>query len=105
MALVIIPVDSVDACYDLEVDLGGTVYLIEIRWNTRGEYWTLDFSTITGEVIATGIKIVSDWDLLGHLSSRHLPVGKLVTVDTSGTGANPGREELGVRVLLMYYDG
>lgn len=106
MATLEIPVDSVDANFDLQVTLDSVALLLTFRWNARAEAWYLDIATAEGEVIAASRKVVIDWPLMMRGfrdSDGRLPTGELYALDTSGQGLRPGRNDLGGRVRL-YYD-
>lgn len=105
MAMSLIPIDPVDAHFSLEVDLDGATYLLEFLWNTRGEFWTLSILDAAEAPLVMGIRIVAAWELLAQYSDDRLPGGRLLTVDMSGLGIDPGRDDLGKRVILVYDDG
>lgn len=105
MATLEIPVDSVDAHYDLQVTLDGVALIHEYRWNARSEAWYIDILTADGEVIVAGRKVVIDWPLMMYGfrdSDDRLPRGELFAIDTSGAGLRPGRNDLGGRVKVYY---
>ena len=105
MADYILPVDSGDPSYTVDVDMGGALYRLGINWNTRGEFWTLDLMAADDTPIVMGIRIVPDWDLLGRFADPRLPAGRIYCVDQSGAGSPPGYTDLGGRVVLAYVDG
>lgn len=105
MADVVIPVDSADPHYTLDVTLSGIAYRLSLDWNTRGGFWALGIYDQTGAPIVLGVKIVADWELLARFANSRLPPGLLFCVDTSGQGLDPTDSDLGTRVLLVYDDG
>jgi hypothetical protein len=107
MAEFTIPLDDIDydnPFFDFTVDLSGTIYTIEINWNTENEFWTLGLYTSDKQPITQGRKIVCNSNLFEFCSHELLPPGKLYAVDTSGNNLDPGEDDLGIRVILVYSD-
>lgn len=88
--------------YEQRVDLDGVEYRLGIAWNRRGEHWTMSLSLADGSPVVSGIRIVADTPLLAAVSHPDRPLGELVALDTSGASLDPGRDDLGQRVLLMH---
>ncbi|MBU6427984.1 MAG: hypothetical protein KGR26_03150 [Cyanobacteria bacterium REEB65] len=105
MADFVIPVDSSSTNYTVDVSLSGGVYRFGLFWNTRGQFWSLDIFDQTDKALATGLKLVADWELISGLGNSALPPGFLYCVDTSGRGLDPTESDLGTRVILLYDDG
>lgn len=100
-SLIRLPVSS--AAWQVQsVQLGDRMVRLELRWNERAGFWSLDLSTIDREPIVQGVRVVPDWDLLGRYADPRLPRGRLFAQDLSGRGEPPGRDELGVRVVLSF---
>jgi hypothetical protein len=100
-----LPIDSADPAYDVDADMGGTLYRLAIAWNTRGKYWTLSISLTDGTLLVAGIRLVPDYELLARFNDARLPVGRLACVDLTGRGDPPTYEDLGTRVVMVYDDG
>ncbi len=105
MADVVIPVDSNSTNYTLDVSLSGGIYRFGLYWNTRGQFWSLDILDSSENPIATGLKVVADWEFISGLGDSRLPPGFLYAVDLSGLGLDPTDSDLGTRVILVYDDG
>ena len=68
----------------------------------------MDLLTIAGSDILSGVKLVTDFPLIGrYLSAVNKPPGEFYAVDTSGAGSPPERFDLGTdrRVRLRYVEG
>jgi hypothetical protein len=104
MARNFIPLDVSDAAFSQDVDLGASRYRLQFTWNTRGTFWTLDVLTTADEPIVMGVRLVTDWFLLQPYQDPRLPTGYLFCCDMTGAGADPGRDDLGDRVQLVYDD-
>jgi hypothetical protein len=105
MARTVLPVDSDDFNYTVDVALSGSLYRFSLCWNTRGEFWSLDVLDQDDSPIVAGVKLVADWELLAQFPDTRLPPGLLYCVDLSGQSADPGATDLGSRVFLVYDDG
>ena len=90
--------------FSFEQDLDGVIYQISCRWNERESQWYLTLADESGDAIAAGIKIVSNWVLAGRTVDARMPPGSIVTVDTSGSGIDPALTDLGNRVRLAYIE-
>lgn len=97
-----IPLRSDLPHFDLQAELDGTVYTLELRWNVRDEAWYLDVLDETSETNLWSAKAVVNFPIGSHVPDRQ-PPGALVFVDTSGQNAEAGIHDLGERVQLLYF--
>jgi hypothetical protein len=105
MALFIIPVDSADPYYSLDVTLSGSVYRFTLQWNGRGGFWTMDISDTSDNPLITSLRLTASWELISQFGNPLLPAGNLYCVDMGGLDVDPTDTDLGTRVLLVYDDG
>lgn len=85
--------------------LDGRRYLLKLSWYARASTWLLDIRSSTGTMLLAGIPVRVGQDLLRPHVGDDLPGdghGSLVAIDTSGSGTDPGRNDLGTRVVLVY---
>src|SRR4051812_14418071 len=101
MATLVLPSSSEADAFNFQVRLEGVIYDFTLRWNTRDDHWYADVADTDGNAIASGIKVVADWPLLKGLAQGTRPPGDVVALDSSGLG-DPGLQDLGERVLLLY---
>lgn len=102
MALTI-PLDPTLTHYDEQVTLDGTTYTLEFRWNTRASAWFMNVLTEQADPVIAGIRIVVDMPLGIRSSDTRRPKGLLFAVDTSGQRRDPGIDDFGTRVFLLYH--
>ena len=105
MAYEVLPLDAAQPAYTVDVGFGGVLYRLALQVNTRGGYWTMGIYTTADEAIVEGIRIVTDWELLGQYSDSRLPPGRLFSVDLNEDGSEPTVDDLGSRLLVVYDDG
>lgn len=86
-----------------QVLLDGREFVVELRWNERAGAWFMAVSDAEGLILA-GRRVVVDFPLLSRFASPRLPDGELFAIDTSGAGLDPGRDDLGSRVDLVYVE-
>lgn len=91
--------------YRVGTALGGTQYVLDVRWNARDAAWYMDVLAEDETPIRHGIKIV-----LGALLGRRtidpaFPAGIMIATDLSGSGVDAGLDDLGTRVIVLFYDG
>jgi hypothetical protein len=87
--------------YSFTVDLDGDLYQIGLRWNERDSAWYMSLADNAGEAIATGLRVVTGWDMLRRITDARRPPGAIIAIDTTGTGEIT-LENLGNSVLLVY---
>lgn len=111
MAIHRIPTSLSLVSYTQRTALDGRDYLLTFRWNQRESKWYLDIRDQDAVDIVLGIKIVVNKPLLGTLvTGEARPPGDIIatdltTVPDDGKVAyDPGRNELGGRVVLLYFD-
>jgi len=101
-----LPLSSEHAHQSLSVELGGSPFTIEILWSDRDAAWYL--SVYAEDADAT--PIVEGWRVcvsglpLRRTRGSARPPGEILFVDLGGTLQDPGRDELGERVIALYYD-
>lgn len=99
-------VDVAFFAYSIELD--GATYGFEFLWNERAGdagTWFVTVSDVSGVVLVACRRLVVDYPILARYSSDpRLPPGMLLAADMTGTGTDPGRNDLGARVVLLYFD-
>lgn len=88
--------------YEFRITLDGVKYTVELRWNARSNRWTFSLRTRDGEPLLVGRRVVVGMPLLMRGTDPRMPPGDIIAVDQAGLDADPGRDDLGSRVLLMY---
>ncbi len=90
--------------YDLQVTLDGVLFTLRFRWNRREQCWYMDVGGENGRPILASIKVVIDYPLGARSRNALMPAGMFVAVDTTSQRLDPGLNDLGVRVLLLYFE-
>lgn len=90
--------------YDQVTALGGSDYLLSLRWNDRAGAWAFSIATAAGDPILTGVPVLPGLPLWFGARDSRLPPGDLYVVDRQGGQFPPGLEDLGSRVVLLYSD-
>lgn len=86
------------------VDLSGTLYILEFRFNTRGDYWIMDVYDFGKLPVINGVVLSVNINLLANCSSAIKPDGILILVDGSGNGESCAADDLGKRCALIYIE-
>jgi hypothetical protein len=101
-----LPVDAVDPHFNFSVDLDGRPFIVAFDWNIRELAWY--FSIYSDDESSTpvleGWRVVIAGTPLARARGASRPPGQIVFVDLSGDGTDPGRDDLGVSVAVLYYD-
>lgn len=98
----VIPIGNQYAATTQEVVIDNKLLRLDVHWNTRGEFWSLDIYDDQAEPIVLGIKLVLGTGLLDRYTSPKLPRGELMLVDTTDTLAKVGYDDLGTSALLVF---
>lgn len=99
-----IPLASGNPSFRQRTPLDGREYVLAFRWSEREARWYFDIFDANGNVLAAGMKIVSNWPLLeSRRFSPGVPPGELFAVDRRAEPVDPGFAELGTVVPLVYF--
>lgn len=104
MATLVLPVRSDVVAFSFETDLEGRSFSFEFRWNARAGLWFVSIADATGAPVVTGRAVVLGSDLRGSGVDPRRPPGAVLAVDTDGESRDPGRYDLGGRVLICYVE-
>lgn len=90
-----------DPFYVFTTTLGDTRYDFTIKWNDRGNVWTIDLvDSDTQATIFLGVPIVIGCDIF---SPFNIGNGSLIAWDESGTQIDASFDDLGSRVNLYWF--
>lgn len=89
--------------YELQSQLDGITFTFRLYWNTREEAWYLDVQAEDGTPILSSMKVVVMSPLGRRSTDSRRPAGLLLAYDTSGLQKDPGKTDLGDRVIVTYF--
>lgn len=95
--------------YAIDLDSNGITRRLDFHFNpkdvtgtTDGAWW-LDIFRADGTALITGLKLALGRNKLARFAYRDgMPLGDIHVVDSSGFDIEPGRDELGARVVVQY---
>lgn len=64
----------------VEAELDEMTCFLHLAWNDDESMWTLSLENAENDVILSGIRLVSDWPLLGRFRHLAVPKGEMVVV-------------------------
>lgn len=102
MAIVVIPTRTDLGAYTFQAALDETVYRFTMQYNEREGYWYLSIADEAGVAIRSGIKIVSNFPLLERIADIRKPPGQLMALSPTALEPDPGLEDLGDGISLVY---
>lgn len=102
MALIIKTQFNNSSSFIESVTLDNKIFELHFDWNVRDEHWTMTIRDKNNQVIVAGIKIVANYELISMYRYLDVPPGYMMAADMSGQGLDPGFDDFGTRVLLMY---
>jgi hypothetical protein len=102
MSFVLLAIDSTDKNYTVDHDLDGTLYRFKVNWNERGQFWTIGIYQPDDTPIVAGVKIVSNYSLFTRYPDPLLPPQNIYCIDSTGSGEEPGADNLGNDFIIVY---
>lgn len=100
-----LPITSAEPHYSVTFDFDGVEFVLRFDWNQRDGAWYMSLELPDGTPLMLGHKVVLRFPMFRRVVDARRPAGELVFIDTSGTDAEPGRLDLGARVVAVYVDG
>lgn len=105
MAVFQIPISTPTPIFRQRTNLDGAEYVLDIQWNGRLGRWTMALLDQEEAQLRGGITLVEGSDILGpNRTDSRFPPGRLVVVDREAKGKDPGFDDFGTRVVLVYLD-
>lgn len=90
--------------YTQRTTLGGVEFVLRFYWNDRVGRWHLDISDQEGDPIVVGLVVVIGVPLNRTVTDIRRPRGAILAIDPTGENTDPGKLDLGSRVLLIYVE-
>ena len=101
--MLVLPIDSTDKNFDVDMDLEGSLFRFRCFYNNRAAAWFCDvIDGATLEPIFTGQRLTTGRMLMQNYVGQDKWPGAVYVLDTTGTQADPAKENLGIDVLLIY---
>ena len=106
MAYLEVPLRTDIYAYTQKTAIEGVVYTLGLKYNSRMGRWVLDIMDAAGEMLLSGIKMLINYPMTRRFIGRieGLPEGHFIIVDETGQERNPGRDDLGDDIKLIYVE-
>jgi len=99
----VIPFIPSEAFYTFSTSIDEVQYIFDVRWNSRAGHWYYDLKDENGDVIRSGMRVALGAFPLHRSVDARAPTGALMAVDTTGQDLEATYDDMGVRVLMVYY--
>lgn len=83
--------------------LDNAQFIFDVQWNDRDAAWYFNVLDTNENPIYVGIKVVLGTYLGRRCTDPSFPRGIMLANDLSGSGLDPGIDDLGGRVEVWYY--
>lgn len=100
--MLILPTFDDSSAYEYLIGLEGRDYRLRYTYSERVDAWHLDVELADGTALATGVRLVANLPLLRRYIDDRLPPGVLVALAMADPPADPGRDDLGEQVVMVY---
>ena len=104
MAVQELPVTSDPQAYQFQITLDGTPYLFKFYFNKRRGTWHMSILTESEEELVMGVPVFVGWPILDRFKDTRLPPGTFMAIDTTSDFVDPGQEDFGTRVKMLYIE-
>lgn len=90
--------------YKFKINLSGSFYTLQIRYNGRMQRYIMDLNDASGNQIMSGIPILIERNLFGQYAELSLPAGIFFATDDTGQDTQPTQYSFGIDHTLYYED-
>lgn len=90
--------------YSFEIDLANDEYEIEVHYNNRFDFFTIDLFK-DGKPLVLGEKLMLDRPLFDGLANIYLPKVKIIPLDRAGEATRITYDNLESTVFLYVFEG
>ena len=87
-----------------EMELDGSHYILEIFYNTEGDFFTVNICDLEHDPIVSGAKLVYGEPLFSDIVDSRLPTTRITPIDPSGMTTVATYETMDDRVFLVVGD-
>lgn len=89
--------------YQIEVELDGVPFRLDLYFNSRQGAWFMNLRDINGELLRSGISVVSGFPLLKRMKQLSRPEGRVFAVTIAQDEVDAADlTQLGTEVVLVY---
>lgn len=103
MATLELPVRSDVKAYSFSLELDGLLYTFRFRFNDRTGLWSMDIADSIDNDILNGVSLLINVPLI-DVTKTLLPPGEFILIDETGEDRNPGADDLGNDIKLLYQE-
>lgn len=104
MAVQELPVTNDPQAYTFQITLDGTPYNLSFHYNKRRSTWHMSIATQNNIDLVNGVPIFVNWPVLDRYKDTRLPLGTFIALDTTSDTIDPGQDDFGTRVKMLYIE-
>lgn len=90
--------------YQMRIPLGGVIYTVHMRYNSRSQRWVMDINDSSDAPILSGIPVLINRDLTSQYPTLAVPAGTLFATDDTQQDTQPTQYSFGTDHTLYFVD-
>src|ERR1700749_78717 len=102
MTAQVLPVTSDVEHYTFQTVLSDTLFGFRFDYSQRDDHWYMSLYDDSGVAILEGLRVTLGAFYLYRVATLRRPAGVIMAFDTTNKNLDPGRNDLGGRVRLLF---
>lgn len=84
------------------ISIDSRTYTLTFTWNHRAKYWSVHVDDSTGARVASGLRLMLEFDLLRRYSKTELPRGQFIAIRDGSEKIDITFDETAKSLHLLY---
>lgn len=100
----LLPLFPAKAAYRYRLPIAGREYVLRFVWRERPASWYVDIGLTDGTWLARSQRVCTGWTLFSWVRDERMPPGTFYVYKRGASLEDPGLDDLGARVRIVYLD-
>jgi hypothetical protein len=89
--------------FQQRLNIGGSVYIFNFVYNTRGKVWTMNISDDNTNPLVSGVVLVLEHELISRFKYTGIMGGQMYVIDTTGGKNSILKDDFKNGILKLVY--